>query len=144
MKSILNPFTILAAVNPLGGNEGRLEGFGVYEPKNIPGSGDPGANVVTLIFTNVFSIMTIVAGLLFIIYFLTGALSWITSSGNQEKLQKARDKMTNAVIGLIAVVAAYGIAFIIGKILGITILNPSCYIYSLWLPNAGGGPIICR
>ncbi len=34
------------------------------------------------------------------VYLLLGALDWITSGGEKEKLAKAQGKMTNAVIGL--------------------------------------------
>lgn len=107
---------------------GELQGFpGAYEPE-----GESGAITINKIFTNIFGVLTIVGGLIFVVQFLLGALSWITSSGKPEKVQKAQDKMIHAAIGFIALVAAYGIAFIIGRILGIDILNPAEYIENFW------------
>jgi hypothetical protein len=107
---------------------GKLEGFeNAYEPKGYGGS-----DTITKIFSNVFGVLTLVAGIIFIIQFLLGALSWITSSGKPEKVQKSQDKMIHAAIGLIAVVATYSLAFIVGKILGVDILDPAKYITDFW------------
>ena len=51
----------------------------------------------------------VVAGLLAIIFLLTGALSWITSGGNKENVDKARDKITNAVLGVIIIIGVLAI-----------------------------------
>ncbi len=40
--------------------------------------------------------------------------------------------MINAAIGLIAIVAAYTITFIVSKVTGIEILNPAKYILEIW------------
>lgn len=43
----------------------------------------------------------IIAGLLALIFLITGAIAWITSGGNKENVDKARDKITAAVLGVI-------------------------------------------
>ena len=107
---------------------GTLKGFSeAYQPQE-----EAGHKALTKILSNTLGFLTIFAGLAFIIYFLLGALSWVTSSGQPEKVQKAQNKMTSAAIGLIAVVATYGIGFIVGKVLGIDILDPAKYILGLW------------
>lgn len=107
---------------------GPLKGFpGAYEPE-----GEGASVTLTDIVSNIFGVLTVIAGIVFSINFLLGALSWITSSGKPEKVQKAQDKMINAAIGMIAVVAAYTIAFIVGKVLGVNILNPAEYIENFW------------
>ncbi|MFC1711027.1 pilin [Patescibacteria group bacterium] len=115
---------VLAAPQPLG----TLEGFkDAYEPKGVGAS-----DTITLIFSNLFAVLTIVGGIIFIVQFILGAIGWISSSGKPEKVQKAQDKMINAIIGLIALVAAYGLAYIIGTVLGIDILDPAKYIVGFW------------
>lgn len=60
-----------------------------------------------------------VGGIATLIYLLWGAFDWINSSGEKEKLSKAQNKMTNAVIGLILIVAAFTIfSFVMGTVLG--------------------------
>ena|SRR3989344_3560637 len=51
----------------------------------------------------------VVAGLMALLYLLLGALSWVTSGGNKENVDKARDKITNAVIGVIMIVAVLAV-----------------------------------
>ena len=67
-------------------------------------------------------ISIIVSGLAALIYLLWGAFSWITSNGEEEKLEKARMQMTNAVIGFVPVIAALTIfSLVSGDILGVII-----------------------
>lgn len=82
----------------------------------------PFTNLGSLI-GNLLQLVYYVAGLFFFIYFLIGGLQWITSGGDKGGVQAARDKIVNAVIGLILVVAAYAITLIIETVLGIKILT---------------------
>lgn len=45
----------------------------------------------------------IVASMFLLIYLLWGALDWITSSGEKEKISKAQNKITNALIGFLLI-----------------------------------------
>lgn len=67
----------------------------------IPSLGD--------LLTFLIRIFFIVAGLAALLFLLTGALSWVTSGGNKENVDKARDKITNAVVGLIIIVAVLAV-----------------------------------
>ena len=128
-QELINFSSVLAVTpHPLDPNS-KLQGLpGAYEP-----TGTGGSETINKIFTNFLGVLTIVAGIIFIIQFALGALGWITSSGDREKVQKAQNKMTHAAIGFIAVVAAYSIAVIVGQILGINILNPGEFIETkLW------------
>ena len=110
------------------------EGKPLGELKGLPGAYEPGGSIETAgttlskIFTNTFGVMTIIAGLMFILYFILGGISWIAAGGQPDKVENAKKQMTNAVIGLIIVVAAYGIAFIVGNVLGIPILQPGLFL----------------
>lgn len=64
-------------------------------------------------------IVLFIGGLAALLYLLWGAFDWINSSGEKEKLTKAQNKMTNAVIGLILMIAAFTIfSFVMGTVLG--------------------------
>jgi hypothetical protein len=77
------------------------------------------------ILTTVVSFLTVIAGLSFLIFFIVGALNWVTAGGDKGKVDTAKMTMTNGAIGMIAVVAAYAIVWIVGSVLGIDILNPA-------------------
>jgi len=117
---------------PLGNLQPLPEG---YDPGVTGKDVSPAAATLTKIFSNTFGVLTIVGGLMFILYFVLGGIAWLTSSGQRENVEKAKSQMTNAAIGLIIVVASYAISFIIGKVLGIDILNPGRYI----IENLGPG-----
>lgn len=80
-------------------------------------------NLETLIST-FLGIITVFASLAFIVYFLFGALKWVTAGGDSGKVQKARDQMIQGVIGLVIVVISYSVIGLIGTILGLNILQP--------------------
>ncbi len=72
----------------------------------------------------------IVAGLLALMYLLLGAMAWVTSGGNKENVDKARDKITAAVLGVILIVAVLAIIVTLERIAfgGNLCLGVSCGI----------------
>jgi len=69
--------------------------------------------VITFIIRALFA----VAGLMALLYLLLGGISWVTSGGNKESVQKARDKIEAAVIGLIVVFAVLAVVVLLEKVL---------------------------
>lgn len=93
--------------------------------------GDPGTTLERF-FTVLLGFFTTVGGLAFLIYFILGAFSYLTSSGDREKIVKAQRYITNAIIGLLLLILAWAITGIIGIMLGFDILNLSNLISSLY------------
>ncbi len=74
----------------------------------------------------------VVAGLFLLLYLLWGAYDWITSSGEKEKITKAQNKITNAVIGFILifiVIVVYRL--LLGNILKIIEVTPDGWKFKL-------------
>lgn len=65
----------------------------------------------------------IAAGLLAFFYLLIGGMQWIIAGGDKDGTEKARKKITSALIGLAIVFSAYALAFLIGAVFGISILT---------------------
>ncbi len=64
----------------------------------------------------------LVAGLFMLVYLLWGAFDWISSSGEKEKITKAQNKITNALIGIVLVfVVLVVFNLLAGNILGIIV-----------------------
>jgi tetrahydromethanopterin S-methyltransferase subunit B len=61
------------------------------------------------IITSVLSLM----GVLFLILAIYGGYAWMTARGNEEAVEKAKDTLTNAIIGLVIVLAAYAISYFV-------------------------------
>jgi len=102
-----------------------------------PGGYQPGTSLqestgaIERIISNVLVVLTVVAGLSFILYFLLGGLNWITAGGDKGKIEKAKGMMTNGAIGMIVIAVSYAITYIVGKALGIDILNPATIINNI-------------
>ncbi|OGG01628.1 hypothetical protein A2Z33_07625 [Candidatus Gottesmanbacteria bacterium RBG_16_52_11] len=76
--------------------------------------------------SSVIGFMTVVASIWFLLQLLIGGINWISSGGDKGKLQSARDRITNAMIGLIIVVAAWAILAVAGQFFGwADILDPA-------------------
>ncbi len=104
-------------------NVGEIQGPGLFQKSSTT----PAADVERFVSV-IVGVLTAIAGIAFLFYFITSALNWITSGGDKQKTTTAKDGMTHAAIGLIAVVVAYFIASIIGSVLGINILNPASFL----------------
>lgn len=61
------------------------------------------------------------ASLVFLAILLYGAFSYVTSSGEQEKIQKSRKTITYSMVGLVLIFLSYLIVQIVSMITGITL-----------------------
>lgn len=87
---------------------------GITPPPNIPAGASAPSNVlqfgITMIF---FAVLT--AALIFTLY---GGILWVTSSGDKQKLDKARRTIMFSIIGVIIAVSAFAIIQVTGDLLG--------------------------
>lgn len=107
----------------------KIGKFTLEQPGYKPET-DLSVNISKLV-SNIIGIITIIAGLTFVYYFMVGAISWITSAGDVQKAQTARLQILNAVIGLTITALAYTIAFVLSKLFGIPFNEPLEFINSL-------------
>ncbi len=72
----------------------------------------------------------IVAGLLALFFLLLGAIAWVTSGGNKENVDKARDKITAAILGVIIIAVVLAIIVTLEQVVfgGRLCLGLSCPI----------------
>lgn len=78
--------------------------FGTVAP---PVSGlptDPQEGVVKIVGFGI-RVFILIAAFTMLVYLLWGAFDWIVSGGEKEKIAKAQNKITNAVIGLFLIFA---------------------------------------
>ncbi|KKR33586.1 MAG: hypothetical protein UU37_C0003G0006 [Candidatus Gottesmanbacteria bacterium GW2011_GWA2_41_12] len=94
------------------------------------GSGANVGGAFNTLISNVIALLTFVAALWFLFQFLSAGFSWLGAGGDKAAVQAAQSKITNALIGLIIVVITWTLVGIIGKFLGINILNPGGFINS--------------
>ena len=75
------------------------------------------------ILSGAISLVLIVVAIVFFFILVIGGLKWVTSGGDEKKVGAARAQITNALIGLAIVFAAWAIMKLIGTIFGIDILG---------------------
>jgi hypothetical protein len=68
-----------------------------------------------------FSAVVLVAGLATFLYLVYGGVEWITSGGEKGKLEEARNKITNGIIGLAIVASAWAVFQLVDYFFGIGI-----------------------
>jgi len=61
----------------------------------------------------------VIGALATLLYFILGGINWITSGGDTQKVESAQKHLTNALIGLVILVAAYAIFTVVKAFLGI-------------------------
>ena len=86
---------------------------------------------ITKTISSILGFFTVIAGLAFIIYFFFGAIAWITSQGDEQKIKKARDTITTAFIGIVITVIAYPLIYLLGKLFGINFTDPQIILNQL-------------
>ena len=59
-------------------------------------------------------------GVIFFVLMIYGGFLWMTARGNEQQVEKAKDLIISAVIGLIIIFAAYAITMYLGQIFGQT------------------------
>lgn len=108
----------------------KLLAQGTIELGKITGTGtfmQGGATQYTLLgnfISTMINVITVVAGLAFVLYFALGGLKWLMASGDKGKVEEAKTELTNAALGLVVVVVSYFIVGIVGGVLGLNLLNP--------------------
>lgn len=67
-------------------------------------------NIITVVFS--------LLGLVFLFLTLYAGYLWMTAMGDSKKVQKAKDILTQSVIGLIIMVLSYGISYYVVGVIG--------------------------
>lgn len=99
------------------------------------GAGSPQAGFSALLVAGV-NIFLIVGGIAALFYMLWGAIDYITSGGEEEKVTKARQKLTYAALGaILMIVAITAWSVVTGSVLGIVDFTDSGFTFDL--PRVG-------
>lgn len=100
------------------GRIGEGQGFGPW----ASGLAEP-ETIITRIISNAIGAMTIGAGIWFLFQAIIAGYNYMNAAGDKARIENAGRKLTNSLIGIALVVAAYGLLALIGSFLGIEFLN---------------------
>jgi len=85
-------------------------------PGRIPNAETSLGELINSLLTAIMAI----AGLLILFYLVWGGIEWITSGGDKSKTESARNKITQAVIGIIILSSSVAIFYAVMQFLGVS------------------------
>jgi len=96
-------------------------------PSSLGGGTNPdvnqGGKSLGQLISNLIGALFIAGFFLAFMQLIIGGIQWITAGGDKQALEKARTGITNAIMGLIIVGAAYAVMKLVGQFFGIEITN---------------------
>ncbi len=106
---------------------GNITGIGPYGTPPGPASA---IQYFTGIISTIIGLLTIIAGLWFMIQIILGGLRWISSGGDKQANQDAQKRITNALIGIVIVIFAYAFNGLVGQIFGLETIDVGGLIFN--------------
>ncbi len=71
---------------------------------------------LSMLLTFMIRFFFVLAGISALLFLLWGSLDWITSGGEKDKVEKARAKIMNALIGVIVIVATLSLIWTLEQV----------------------------
>lgn len=79
-----------------------------------------------LLMARLYRTAVMVGGVALLLYIAWAGINWITAGGDKNKVEEAKNRLTNAIVGMVILVAATGIIVFLGhQLFGMDLLNPS-------------------
>lgn len=127
--SFLFLFPLFSGVHAQNTGGDNPDSFQIVQPKGAgitvkTGTGSSAEGNVGMIMRNVVSLFFAVGAVGVVIYFLWGAVEWIFSGGDKEKVGNARKRITHSLIGLTLLALSFVIINLVGRIVGFNPLSP--------------------
>jgi hypothetical protein len=92
----------------------KLGGIGI-QPTSPKGS----VSQLETIVSNVIGFITIVAAIFFVFQIIFAGYGFMSAQGDEKKLESARQRLTQSILGLTIVVIAFGVTAFISSLLGL-------------------------
>lgn len=105
------PIMVLANEVDRGLRGSRLPGL-------FPTSGLGGSRTLTELVYNAVRILLTFAGAVAILFVVIGGFWYITAEGNEERSEKGKKTLVNAIIGIVVVILSYAIITAIANLVG--------------------------
>lgn len=83
----------------------------------------PSLQCIPIVFENLISAAMMFVGAVTVILIVYAGILFVTSGGDQKKVQSARQVITYAIIGLVVVLSSFAIIYFIGYTTGATCIT---------------------
>jgi hypothetical protein len=90
----------------------------VLPPSIGAGTTDAGGTALGKLVSGLVGALFVAGFLLAVVFLLMGGITWITSGGDKTKLEKARDEITNSIMGIVVVAAAWAVSILVANFFG--------------------------
>ncbi len=90
---------------------------------NITLPANAGFKTLSNFITNALGLVFVIGAFLVLIMLIVGAYEWITSGGDKEAVGKARNRIINALVGLIVLAVAFALVNLLGQFTGLDLRN---------------------
>ena len=98
-----------------------------FDPNSTPGklAASPGGGGALLAFYigRMWMLAVVLGGIAVLMYFTIGALQWLTSGGEKQEVEAARNKITSAIFGLVILIATFALIRFLFPIFGFNIFE---------------------
>ncbi len=112
----------LANHNPVHNVFGEIEAPEAL--KQFTAGDKTGATGISNFLNAAIILIYIIAAITVVFMLLWGAIEWILSGGDQEKLENAQKRITNAIIGIVLLAIVFAILQFVGIFTGFTFFLP--------------------
>ncbi len=79
------------------------------------------ANIIVTVWRTAITL----GGLALLVMLILGGFGWVTAGGDKGKIESARERITQSIIGLLVLLGTVAISAFIGSAFGINLLRPT-------------------
>jgi arginine exporter protein ArgO len=99
----------------------------ITNPVILPslGAGEQGGVSIAILMARLFRTILVVGGIALLLYLAWGGLSWITAGADKNKLEEAKTRIENALMGMAVLAGTIAIALFLQWTFGFDLLNPT-------------------
>lgn len=87
------------------------------------GTTDDSGTLVAKLIVTLWRTIIVLGGLAVLIFLISGGIAWLTAGGDKAKVEAARERITNALIGMALIFSSVAIINFIGPAIGFDVLN---------------------
>lgn len=97
----------------------KLLAYKITGPGLIPTTGTDATTMMERFISQIIGFLTLAAVIFFAIQIILAGYGFISSQGDEKKLEINHSKLTNGVMGIFIVIVAVGITSLLAKLLGL-------------------------
>lgn len=75
------------------------------------------------LFTNLWGVAFTIGALAAFLYIILGAITWITGGGEKAKVEEAKERITQGIVGLAILAVSWAVALLVQQFLGLNIFG---------------------